>query len=403
MTRKFKKALNLYLRGFKSNYIKKRTGYSTQQILKEQLKNKISYDKSDISKYQINYIKSKYSVDDVRNAYIEISEKYDVLEDVASKKELFVLGCAFGYYAKVFREILGEEEYKKLRATCWHKKQKNVVLEKYGVDNVFRKESFDKFVSSEAVSCGRAKRNQTSLERYGCLEPAQNKEIKSKIVKTMKATNNERYGVDYVMQVDDFAKKSAQIRQESMLKKYGAKNSLQIDFIKDKIFNSKISSGKMTTSIAEEAMYEKLVLLFGKDYVFRNIKVDNRYPYYVDFYIKSRDLFIELNGHAGHGCHWFDETNPFDLQRLQSWIFNLNKFESDKRKNSMYYAYIKVWTDVDVEKRTVACINKLNFLVFWDSSVKKIKNKTIANLKDFNEWIESGLPDSFNYKKENTY
>lgn len=35
---------------------------------------------------------------------------------------------------------------------------------------------------------------------------------------------------------------------------------------------------------------------FGKTDVLRNVCVDNRYPYHVDFYVKSHDLFIELNG-----------------------------------------------------------------------------------------------------------
>lgn len=50
-----------------------------------------------------------------------------------------------------------------------------------------------------------------------------------------------------------------------------------------------------------------------------------RYPYKCDFYIKSRDIFIELNAYWMHGGHWFDINNEADVEKLQDWIDKSNE------------------------------------------------------------------------------
>lgn len=400
----FKKAEELYLRGFRSEYIKQHTGVSTQKLLKYLLRMGITYTKDDIIMHQIDYIKQHYTANEVEDAYVMISQKYEHLDKEAHAKRIECLGCAFGQHARVFSELLGDSTYKQLRAKCWSIKQRNVMRTLYNTDNAFRKESGLLKLHPMHSSESKEKRQQTMLSRYGYEYPNQNPVIKSGMISKMKSTVKTRYGVENAMQREDIAKKSAKNRQEAMFVKYGAPNSVQVDFIRDKILESRRKNGTINSSQGEDVLYDMLTAYFGKDDVLRNVCVDNRYPYHVDFYVKSRDLFIELNGDKGHNDHWFDENDERDLQILNSWKDNQLRIEADTGKKSRYRKYIETWTVSDVKKRQSAKANNLNYLVFWDGSRKARKEKKqYPRLKDANEWFDAGCPDSKDWKSENTY
>jgi hypothetical protein len=400
---KLSKAEDFYLRGYNSQFIKRRTGISTQSLLKQLLSNGIKYTKDDITNYQIHYILKKYSEQDIINAYTKMSKKHMNLEVAAHKKEIIILGCCFGNYAKVFKAILGEEKYKELRNTCWKRKQTKTVKERYGVDNVFDKSTFDLFVTPDAVANGRIKRTETMIERYGVEQPNQNPEICERMLSSMEKTMIERYGVAHIMQCPEYAEKVTKKRQKTMLEKYGVKNSVQSDKIRNDIFESRRKNGTLNSSTPEEFLYQMLIDKFGEDDVIRNKIIDNRYPFHVDFYIKSRDLFIELNGDKCHYEHWFDENNEQDRQVLQSWSENDKRISEATGKKSRYGKYIKTWSKTDVEKRTYAKKNNLNYLVFWDGSSKQKNKHRVPCLIDANAWFADGCPNPSEWHKENTY
>lgn len=400
----FKKAEEFYLRGFGSEYIKRRTGVSMQKLLKYLLNNGIKYTKSDIVEYQIAYIREHYSIDEIITNYEMISQKYPNLEKASRGRHVECLGCGFGQYPLVFRKLLGEDVYKDLRVKCWKEKQCKSMEQKYGVKNAFEKKSHllvSNPMHSEEV---KEKRRKTMLERYGYEHPNQNPEIKQRMLQHMIETNQERYGVANAMQRKEVAEKSAKHRQEVMIERYGAPNSVQIDEIRNRIFENRKKNGTLNSSEAEDILYDMLVVHFGLDDVLRNVCVDNRYPYHVDFYIKSRDLFIELNGDKCHYTHWFDSSDERDIQVLNSWKENCERIELDTGKKSRYRKYIETWTVSDVAKRQSAKTNQLNYLVFWDGSRKIRKsNQMFPRLKDANEWFDAGCPDSKDWKSENTY
>lgn len=401
---KLKKAKDLYLRGFSSEYIFRRTGIRIQKLLSELKKlGEKKYIHADILEYQINYITNKYSIDDIKNGYRIMSEKYPDLSLAKRNKSIYILGCCFGDYSKVFSRILGDDEYKNLRNECWKKKQVKSVKDRYGVENVFDKSVFSNFVSDEAIANGRVKRNETMIQRYGVSEPLQNADIKKQMMENRDKTMMSIYGTTNAMQVKDVAMRSAVSRQANMLKKYGYKNSVESPDIRLKIFEARRKNNTLTSSFLEDAMYSKLVDIFGKDDVDRNIIVDNRYPYAVDFYIKSRDLFIELNAYNGHNDHWFNPDSKRDQQIVRSYVENGLRVESETGRKSKYFGWIRTWTDKDVKKRNSARDNKLNYLVFWDGSFKTVNKKRIPNFVDFYKWIDAGCPDSCDFDKNNTY
>lgn len=400
---KFEKANDLYLRGFNSKYIKTRTGVSTQSLLKTKLSEGVSYTKDDIVNYQVSYISKKYSVDEIIEGYKLIMSSHKDPNSQRRGKHLLALGCAFGEYPRVFKKLLGETEYINLKNKLWHEKMTATVQSKYGVTNVFEKSVFADFVSEDAVERGRDKRHDTMLDRYGVQEPLQNKDILNKALSTMRKTNMSKYGVEYSSQRPDVADKIKESRQKTMLAKYGVKNTVESQILKNKIFDARRKNKTLNTSLPESVMGDILREIFGPDDVVFNQIIDSRYPYHVDYYIKSRDLFIELNGDRCHNEHWFDKNNVRDAQILKSWTNNAEMLRNQNHKKSRYENYIKTWTKSDLDKRSSASKNHLNYLVFWDGS-SKLKNKVrYPVLSDFYNWIDAGCPDSNKWLAENTY
>lgn len=397
------KAEELYLRGFNSKYIKRRTGISMQSLLKQLFAKGIRHSKQDVVNYQVEYISKKYTSDEIRDGYRSIIRNYQNPYDIRKGRHIEVLGCGFGDYIHVFKKLLGDAEYNKLRNECWHDKQSVVMQERYGVSNIFQKETFSQFVTEEAVREGRKKRTVTMLEKYGVERPNQNVDILATMEKHKTETMLQKYGVVSPMQVSNIAKKSAKHRQQAMLEKYGVANSVQLPEIRDKIFESRRKNHTLNTSVPEQVLHKMLVDYFGEDDVASNIIVDDRYPYHVDFYIKSLDLFIELNGDICHNNHWFDNANLRDLQILQSWRENAERIEKSTGKTSKYTKYIKTWTQTDIEKRETARKNKLHYLVFWDGSCRCKNKRSVPNLIDARAWFADGCPMPEQWHQENSY
>lgn len=176
----------------------------------------------------------------------------------------------------------------------------------------------------------------------------------------------------------------------------------------EKMITTKIDrhrSLKTFESIGEQVVYDLLVSRFGEKDVIYQYGIhpyDDRYPYNCDFYIKSLDLFIELNTHYSHGDHWFDPYSKRDLNKLFQW-------DSMNRKG--YEKAIRQWTESDVEKRNAAKEHHLNYLVFWDGRHRRNKNSNyqsgyIPVLEDFKKWYytyDCNTADFLNDNPCNTY
>lgn len=126
------------------------------------------------------------------------------------------------------------------------------------------------------------------------------------------------------------------------------------------------------TSSGEEQFYAKLLELFKKEDIIRQYK-EERYPFNCDFYIKSLDLFIELNLDWTHGFKQFEETDQ-DLLKLAVW--------KKKAETSKYYQNaIETWTERDVNKRKVAKENNLKYLMYYSEAET---NNIETDIKSFN-------------------
>lgn len=229
----------------------------------------------------------------------------------------------------------------KIKATC---------IEKYGVPYA---------IMSNVV---REKIESVILNRYGVSNPMQNIDIQNKVKQTVLL----RYGADNVMK-NPIVKHRY---QNAMLDLYGVCHPYQNVKLFGKCLQTKRNSGTFNTSSTEELLYHKLCEVFGKNNLIRQYYSDE-YPFFCDFYVISRNMYIELNASWTHGSCWYDAKN---VEQRNVW--------ENKAVNSAYYRNaIDVWTRRDVNKRNVARIHNLNYIVFWDN-----------NLIDAQVWFDMGCP-----------
>lgn len=127
--------------------------------------------------------------------------------------------------------------------------------------------------------------------------------------------------------------------------------NLQIDTKKHK------KAIESSISLEETYCYQELIKKYGESDIIRQYK-DKRYPFFCDFYIKSKDLFIECNYHWTHGRHPFDKNNSEDIKKLNTW--------QEKAKTSDYYKRaIEVWTIRDPLKLKYFKENNLNYQILY--------------------------------------
>lgn len=222
---------------------------------------------------------------------------------------------------------------------------------------------------------------ETCLKRYGTISSNQSDIVKLK----MKQTLINHYGVDNCQKCKEISDKTIRIRHKNNFEKYGVIETSKLKSVRDKIskstraymlnrsqqekddFYNKIREIKrehhtLSTSKPEEEFYIWLLNIFNKQDIYRNYSADTRYPFACDFYIKSLDLFIELNLYWMHGGHWFDENSEEDRNKLNLWI---NKAEKGHKQ---YKAAVKVWSISDLTKHNIAIKNHLNYIVLWNNN-----------------------------------
>ena len=162
-----------------------------------------------------------------------------------------------------------------------------------------------------------SKIQKTCLKKYGVTSYAKTEEFIERIVDN----NMKKHGKKFFMQTEKFKEMS----EQTCLKMFGVKHFSQSKQFKDlmsdpdanmKRMNKQIATKKknstLNTSTEEKRGYEMLCKTFGENDVETQFKSD-LYPFHCDYYIKSEDLYVELNEHWSHGGHFYDETNESDL------------------------------------------------------------------------------------------
>lgn len=200
------------------------------------------------------------------------------------------------------------------------------------------------------------KYKQTCLEKFGTSSALADKEIHKRTIERQK----ELYG-GTGFECISVEKRTAIAKKanKTMWDKYHTDE----DFAKayqDSQNKTKRMNKSFNTSVKEKQLLEELIITYGKDDVYTQYCIDSRYPFSCDFYIKSQDLFIELNAHWTHGKHPFNINNPEDIKILNCW--------KEKAKTSEFYKNaIETWTIRDVDKLNYLLKNNLNFKLIYDN------------------------------------
>lgn len=114
-----------------------------------------------------------------------------------------------------------------------------------------------------------------------------------------------------------------------------------------------------------------LKTLFDKKDIIYQYRDDKRYPFNCDFYIKSLDLFIEVNEYWTHGPHRFDIHNSKDLELLKEW-------ELKSKDKPQYLNAIETWTVRDIRKFEYANKYNLKYVALYHNDNISLITNSLA-------------------------
>lgn len=140
---------------------------------------------------------------------------------------------------------------------------------------------------------------------------------------------------------------------------------------KAKEYLTKKLNNSFNTSKPELQYLSEFQATYGIDNVISQYQ-DARYknpktgrPFICDFYIKSEDLFIEINFHWTHNTHPFDVDSDEDYEVLTKLQY---KASTEPSKTS-YLDAIRTWTETDPMKLAEFRKNNLNFMIFYPNGL----------------------------------
>lgn len=201
------------------------------------------------------------------------------------------------------------------------------------------------------------KRMRSYKEKYGSLNPYDSSILRARC----EATSIKHWGYPYPMQNPEFAEK----------------------IFKKIIENNEDSWG---TSKEEKNWRDKLKEIYPDliwqymDEKYRFMNPSTKRRFICDFYIPSKDLFIEYQGFFTHGGHPYNEKSTEDKEELKKLFekaeeIDVKNAQTSHHRNN-YRVCINVWTITDPLKRRIAKNLHINYLEIWPTdSFEEIVNK----------------------------
>ena len=324
---------------------------------------------------------------------LEATRKTLALRDPEVTKEIYRRGVQTKIDKFGSLEKYSEYQIQKSRATKLQRygdpnynnmeKNRETKLQNHGDPNYNNKEKIKE--TQERLYGGfaftdKAKYEKTMLERYGVTHNWSSKDPQLNGRKTMyeEAGSKQLHYQKLLQKGRDTRKKlygnefysNSEQAQKTMLEKYGVpwyrmteecQRSSHSSESERKRTETKHKNNTFHHSKPEEEFYTFLVEKFGSSDIFREYQ-DSRYSsvsgtmYKCDFYIKSKDLFIELNLFPTHNLHPFDRNNEEDLKELDILLSNPTVWNK---------TVVDVWSVRDPEKLHCAVKNNLNYMCFY--------------------------------------
>lgn len=379
---------------------------SNQELIEYLTDNSGEYNKRINRKYlethDLNILHILYNVYDDLSEKTPVYEIYYRLKNNLKKRPVCII-CGkpvkytSGHYAKFCSK---ECQYSDLGKKITKEIKIKSNLEKYGVEHTSQlKEVTDKRTKSRADHVNKIQQHvrESLYKKYGAYDVMHIPHILQKI----KDTNLKKFGVEFALQ--QLKKENSEIYQkisQTCINKFGVDSPLKNKEIREKIKQTNIQKYGVDNPLKNKEIWKKsqdnrqissksklennflnyLKLKYESDDIITQYK-SKEYPYYCDFYIKSINLYIEIQGHWTHNDHPFDINNLNDQQIMNIWR---TKSLSDK----YYKNALNTWTIKDVEKRNTAIQNNLNYLeIFGKTDLNKyidIFENYIKNMENNN-------------------
>lgn len=379
---------------------------SNQELIEYLTDNSGEYNKRINRKYlethDLNILHILYNVYDDLSEKTPVYEIYYRLKNNLKKRPVCII-CGkpvkytSGHYAKFCSK---ECQYSDLGKKITKDIKIKSNLEKYGVEHTSQlKEVTDKRTKSRADHVDKIQQHvrESLYKKYGAYDVMHISHILQKI----KDTNLKKFGVEFPLQ--QLKKENSEIYQkisQTCINKFGVDSPLKNKEVREKIKQTNIQKYGVDNPLKNKEIWKKsqdnrqissksklennflnyLKLKYESDDIITQYK-SKEYPYYCDFYIKSINLYIEIQGHWTHNDHPFDINNLNDQLIMDIWR---TKSLSDK----YYKNALNTWTIKDVEKRNTAIQNNLNYLeIFGKTDLNKyidIFENYIKNMENNN-------------------
>lgn len=241
---------------------------------------------------------------------------------------------------KIRESLVGRTEDKKQKSVL---KRKSTCMKKYGNETYNNSKKY----------------KETCLTVYGTTIPFASDSIKKKIAERYQLKYDEEKKAIYAKRQATFNSKTEDEMKRICQKHrdaYVLKSDIEKDKIKRKQYLTKKKNHSFKVSKTEDLCYEQLLTIYPEA---KHGYKSEKYPFVCDFYIPSKDIYIELNFHWTHGLHPYNKKK--DCKKLAIWI--------EKAKTSKYFENaIYTWTIRDTNKLKIAKQNKIQLYVFYTKS-----------------------------------
>lgn len=377
---------------------------SNQELIEYLTDNSGEYNKRINRKYlethDLNILHILYNVYDDLSEETPVYEIYYRLKNNLKKRPVCII-CGkpvkytSGHYAKFCSK---ECQYSDLGKKITKEIKIKSNLEKYGVEHTSQlKDVTDKRTKSRAAHVNKIQQHvrESLYKKYGAYDVMHIPHILQKI----KDTNLKKFGVEFPLQ--QLKKENSEIYQkisQTCINKFGVDSPLKNKEIREKIKQTNIQKYGVDNPLKNKEIWKKsqdnrqissksklennflnyLKLKYESDDIITQYK-SKEYPYYCDFYIKSINLYIEIQGHWTHNDH------PFDINNLNDQLI-MNKWCTKSLSDKYYKNALNTWTIKDVEKRNTAIQNNLNYLEIFG---KTDLNKYIDIFEDYIKNMEN--------------
>lgn len=260
----------------------------------------------------------------------------------------------------------------------------DVVQERYGAPVITQTEHFkgkvkQTWLDKYGVECPsqshvvQEKAKQTRIERFGVPYMMQ----LPRVQEALREGTMQKHGVPYNLQAPEVRKKIAAVlverygslcsltapevrakAEETMVKLYGAVNFAQTAEFLVKRNETMKRNGSYGKSGPEDALYGLLCDTFGSDQIERQCLVNG---HRVDFYVRSIDTYVELDGVYWHGLDRpLHEIRASDGPRD---VGILRTYESDRHQDAWFSAHgmrlIRI-TDIEYRRSSAACLCRIS-------------------------------------------